>query len=178
MRIKAKILPPLLAPLALATLTACYGTQTGSGAPEKKIETCEAIRTLTESHQQQFADIRRAKRSYDRIDIWSTSYQIVGSGCEIWAWQGGHFNYICNYVAPDENSAREIYQNARTSIASCLSEDWTQKEQALTNSPGNKTLYESPDSATVIDLRLMETRGISTPRWAVYFLIGDPNTEI
>ena len=176
---------PLRTRFQIALATVCYCAfaacvnaappETGSAA---KIEPCEAIRTLTSSYKTQFSDIRRAKRSYDRINIWSTGYQLVGSGCEIWGWQGGNFNYVCNYVAPNEATAREIYSKARATIRQCLDEHWAMRQEDLPHTQGSQTVFNKPDFAGVIDLRLLQTRGIAKPRWAIYLLIGDYNSQI
>ncbi len=177
--------------LASAALAGCLTTtppasgrdagQPTAGAA--KVEPCEAIATLTKSYGNQFADLRRAKRSYNRIDIWSTSYQIVGNNCEIWGWQGGHFNYVCNYVAPDEQSARDIYDRARNTIRQCLAAEWSLRETTLPDAQdaaaqGSQAVFKKADFSGVIDLRLLQTRGINTPRWAVYVMIGDYNAQL
>lgn len=159
------------------------GNAEGPAAADRKVEPCEAIATLTQSYTRQFADIRRAKRSYNRIDIWSTPYQVVGNNCEIWGWPGGHFNYVCHYVAPDENSAREIYGRAHNTIHQCLDPSWTLREAALqdaqdSGTAGSQAVFEKEGLNGVIDLRLMQTRGINKPRWAVYMMIGDYNSQL
>lgn len=169
----------LLLGMIMISLGGCYATQgTNNTIADSDIEPCEAIRTLTDSYRQQFQDIRRAKRSHDRITIWSTDYQVVGSGCEIWGWQGGHYNYVCNYVAPDQNSAEKIFRNAKSTIRSCLSQDWSLNEEPLAQTPGSKATFSQADFSGVIDLRLLQTRGITTPRWAIYLMIGDYNHEL
>jgi len=166
--------------LTLLTLTGCYGTQGVNNSSEvnQQVEPCAAIRTLTDSYEQQFRDIRKAQRSLDRITIWSTDYQIVGSSCEIWGWQGGNYNYVCHYVAPDQSSAEEIYQRAKSTIRRCLPAQWTMQENALAQSPGSKAVFSLPEFGGVIDLRMLQTRGITTSRWAVYLMIGDYNSQL
>ena len=169
----------LLLGLTTISLSACYATQgVNNSTASSGIEPCEAIRTLTDSYRQQFRDIRRAKRSHDRITIWSTDYQVVGSGCEIWGWQGGNYNYVCNYVAPDQSSADKIFQKAKGTIKGCLSQDWALHEEELTEAPGSKATFSQADFSGVIDLRMLQTRGITTPRWAVYLMIGDYNYDL
>jgi hypothetical protein len=161
------------------TLSGCYGMQDANNSDAtNNIEPCEAIRTLTESYQHQFQDIRKAQRSHDRITIWSTDYQVVGNGCEIWGWQGGNYNYVCNYVAPDQQSAENIYQKAKSTIGGCLPEEWQLHEEPLGQPPGSKAVFSLPTFSGVVDLRLVQTRGITTPRWAIYLMIGDYNSQI
>ena len=173
-----KLFPRLVPAACAALLGGCLTGTSDSANAKVKIEPCEALKTLAASYDQQFADIRRAKRSHNRIDIWSTSYQIVGSGCEIWGWQGGNYNYVCHYVAPDKDAATAIYQEARTTIDQCLPHPWSEREEALPSAEGRQAVFKKPGFAGVIDLRLLETRGINTPRWAVYLMIGDYNSQI
>lgn len=146
-------------------------------APEAD-DRCAAFGKLLQSYQQQFADIRGTSRTFDRITIWSTRYQLVGSGCEIWGWQGGKYNYVCNYVAPDEASARTIYRDAVEDIEACASEPWHRSERQIQGGVGLQSVWKRPDFSGVVDLKLVQTRGISTPRWAIYLLIGDYNSQL
>lgn len=139
---------------------------------------CAAIGKLLQSYKDQFADIRVSRRSFDRISIWTTNYQLVGSGCEIWGWQGGKYNYVCNYVAPDEESAKTIYEDAVQNISACAGEPWGKNQREIQDGLGRQTVWKRPDFAGMVDLKLVQTRGISTPRWAVYLLIGDYNSQL
>lgn len=162
--------------LSLALTTACTGTKTVSEPARDDGDRCDALKMLAESHARQFAEIRGSRRTHHSISIWSTTEQLVGNNCEVWGWQGGHYNYVCHYLAPDEDVARSVYQRARQRIAACLPESWRRQESALRDVPGTQSVFQSPGN-TAIDLRVQETRGIYTPRWAVYLMIGDINTR-
>lgn len=142
------------------------------------MEPCQAIRSLADSYKRQFADMRQSKRSYNRIDIWSTRFQVVGHHCEIWGWQGGNYNYVCNYVAPNHEVANDTYEQARTTISQCLGDSWELTETPRQQGAGKQTLFKLAGFAAVVDLRLVETRGISTPNWAVYLMVGDFNDQL
>jgi hypothetical protein len=171
-------MPSRLLQLVLLTtaLIGCAPTPTSPGQAQR--DPCESINRLLESYKTQFDDIRGSKNSFDRITIWSTNYHIVGSGCEIWSWQGGKFNYVCNYVAPDESAARSIYQRAANTIDSCTNSDWSRANREIQQGSGAQTLWHRADSSATVDLKLVETRGVGKPRWAVYLLIGDFNSQI
>ena len=165
----------VLASLAIS-ISSCAELKTGEPAAEP--DRCQSIEKLLQSYREQFADIRGTRRNFDRIDIWSTSYQLVGSGCEIWGWQGGKYNYVCNYVAPDEDPARTIYQEAATNLDTCATGEWRREEQQTQQGIGLQSVWSRPDFDGVVDLKLVQTRGISRPRWAVYLLIGDYNPNL
>jgi hypothetical protein len=157
-------------------LISCTGTQSSQDqAPENR---CEPIGKLLQSHQTGFADIRGRRNSYNRIDIWSTSFQLVGSGCEIWGWQEGKFNYVCNYVAPNEESARSIFKRAADTIGACATEGWEREDQSTQEGIGQQSVWRRPGLNAVVDLKLVQTRGIGKPRWAIYLLIGDFNSQL
>lgn len=162
--------------LIATALFSCTGTQSSQEQAPK--DPCESIGSLLKSHQTGFADIRGRRNSYDRIDIWSTNYQLVGSGCEIWGWQGGKFNYVCNYVAPNEQTARTIYQRASETIGACVTGGWERKDQITQEGVGQQSVWYRPGLSAVVDLKLVQTRGIGKPRWAVYLLIGDLNKQL
>ena len=166
----------LLLAVLVTGLSSCADTYSSDKTNEK--DPCESIGKLLQSYQQQFADIRGSRRSFDRIDIWSTSYQLVGSGCEIWGWQGGKFNYVCNYTAPDEDSARSLYRDAASKIGACASAQWQLEERATQDGTGQQSVWHRPDLGAVVDLKLVQTRGIGKPRWAIYLLIGDFNSQL
>lgn len=166
----------LLLAVLVTGLSSCANTYSSDDNSNK--DPCESIGKLLVSYQNQFADIRGSRRSFDRISIWSTNYQLVGSGCEIWGWQGGKYNYVCNYVAPDEESARSIYREAASKIGACASEEWQLKQRDTQEGAGAQSVWQQPDLGAVVDLKLVQTRGIGKPRWAIYLLIGDFNSQL
>jgi hypothetical protein len=167
--------------LILPTLIACCISGC-AGDPQKPppaaSDPCATIGQILESYQTDFSDIRGQRRSLNRIDIWSSKLQLVGNSCEIWEWQGGKYNYVCNYTAPDEATARSTYQQAATNIGACASAQWQRAESSTQQAGGEQTLWRHQDVAAVVDLKLVPTRGISKPRWAVYLLIGDYNPDM
>lgn len=166
----------LLAVLSL-TLAGCVDLP-GTRDSEAKVDPCEGIATLLQSYQKQFADIRLSHRSFDRIDIWSSSFQLVGSGCEIWGWQGGKYNYVCNYVAPNEETARELYTNAMGKIQQCANDAWRHESRTTQDGLGQQSVWHKRDFSGMVDLKLVQTRGVGKPRWAIYLLIGDYNSQL
>lgn len=166
----------LIASALSLVLAGCAGSQ--SEPPSTNMDPCKGLRTLADSYQRQFADMRGQRRSFDRINIWRTNFQLVGHGCEIWGWQGGNYNYVCNYVAPNQNVATQTYQDAQQVIKQCLGDEWSFSEVPRQDGVGKQSLFKLPGFAAVVDLRLVETRGISTPRWAVYLMFGDLNDQI
>ena len=166
----------LILVVLLTSLNSRANTHSNDETGEK--DPCEAIAKLLQSYHKQFADIRGSRRSFDRISIWSTDYQLVGSGCEIWGWQGGKYNYVCNYVAPDEESARSMYQEAQSKIGTCASGDWQLSQRKTQEGVGLQSVWHRPELGAVVDLKLVQTRGIGKPRWAIYLLIGDFNSQL
>lgn len=166
--------------LILPTLIACClgGCASEPQKPLATTDPCATVGQILQSYHTQFSDIRSRKRSYDRIDIWSSSLQLVGSGCEIWEWQGGKYNYVCNYTAPDEATARNMYQQANRKLSACAGPQWQRTKNSTQQEGGEQTLWRHQQVQAVVDLKLVPTRGISKPRWAVYLLIGDYNPNL
>ncbi len=165
----------LLLTLIALCLSACASETPKPSANE---DPCATIGRILESYKTQFADIRGQQRSYDRITIWTSTLQLVGSGCEIWGWQGGKYNYVCNYTAPDEASAREIYASAAKRIEACAGPEWMQKESATQQAGGQQVLWQRQASSGIVDLKLVPTRGVNKPRWTIYLLLGDYNPQL
>lgn len=160
-------------------VTCCLGAcASDAPKPAPTEDPCATIGQILESHKTQFAAIRGEKRSYNRINIWSSPLQLVGKGCEIWGWQGGKYNYVCNYTAPDEATARELYQSAAEKINTCAGPEWQQKEGSTQQQGGRQTLWQKQGAGEIIDLKLVPTRAVSKPRWAIYLLLGDYNPQL
>jgi hypothetical protein len=166
----------LIASLVILGLTAC--APQSSKPPAPPADPCADIARVLQSYQTGFADIREQKRSYDRLDIWSSTFQLVGTGCEIWGWQGGQYNYVCNYTAPDEQSALAIYNRAEQKIATCASSEWQRNAHSTQEGSGRQTVWQHHSASAMVDLRLVQTRGIGKPSWAIYLLIGDYNAQM
>ena len=166
--------------LLLSTLLLCLlgGCASSTSKPAGANDPCATIGQILEAYENQFADIRGQKRSYDRITIWTSTLQLVGSGCEIWGWQGGKYNYVCNYTAPDEATARDIYANAVKKIEACAGPEWVQKETDTQQQGGQQMLWQRQGTPQMVDLKLVPTRGINKPRWSLYLLLGDHNPQL
>jgi|GEM_PF-1095225 len=163
---------PFIALIAL--LSGC--STTSQTLPPPATADCQALTTLFSQSNDGFAELRQRPSYRYRVTLWESRYQLIDDSCQIWQWSD-KYSYICSKVFPDQAIADQIYQQAQTHIAGCLSEgldDWSQQQEEDVPGQGKQTQYLFGDQVRGA-LKVQNTPGLFRDSWSVYFWIDSPS---
>jgi len=167
-----------IAPLAALTLAGCETQTSDESDAIAKLSNCEKVLALVDEHPNQFSRLRVNSKSTGAITVWDARHHLVGKNCQVWGWGKGKTDYMCSKTAPDQAIAQEYFDTAKQLVQSCIGNSWSLSERARKVGTGVKAVFSRENSATVIAVHAVETKGLFKDEWTAYFFVGDSNEEI
>ncbi len=169
-----------LVALSLSILfTACADQETQKNNEAiVNMSSCEKIQALIGAHKDQFKQIRYARQTTNRMDIWRTRYHLIGDRCQIWDWGSGNTDYVCSLIAPEQELAEQRYEKAKQTTRECLDSSWQLTEQARKVGQGSKAVYAQQGNNTVVATHVVKIRGLFNTEWITYYFVGDRNDQL
>lgn len=138
---------------------------------------CAKLSLLEKAYHNDFKDLKEIKVKGRVSNMWRAKYQLFGENCQVFTWGGDQHNYSCRLVAPDEESARTYYQNAKTITQECLGETWNLEESKRARDDGMKTTFTkrvtSEEEKVTFSTHLVSTPGVFSSTWTIYYYVGN-----
>lgn len=139
---------------------------------------CTKLSLLKNAYNDDFEQLKEIQISGRTSNIWRAKYQLFGQDCQVFSWGGKQNTYSCHLIAPDEQTAKSYYQNAKTITQQCLGDDWSQKEDKRAHDDGMKTVYSNQkniNEKVTFSTHLVPTSGLFSTTWTIYYYVGNNN---
>lgn len=135
---------------------------------------CTKLELLQKAYYDDFSSLKGMKLTSH--NMWKAKYNLFGNSCQIFSWGNQQHTYSCSLMAPDEKTAKEYYQNAKTVTQQCLGTDWQQEESDRRNDDGLKTTFGNSvkdDDKFTISTHLVPTSSLFSTKWTIYYYVGN-----
>ena len=168
-----------LAIVAALLCSACIPTTDQQLAVKaSSMNTCDKVKALIAGYGDGFQVLQGQRRSTRYGDMWSARYDVVGKGCEIWRLGDNSTYYVCNRIAPDQETAAHYYDEARELLHSCLDQDWRETEAPRAANGNLKTVFATASTRATFSVRAIKTEGVFKQQWSVYYWVGDQHDQL
>jgi hypothetical protein len=168
--------------LALAASLLCSAciptTDQRLAAKADSMTACEKVNVLIASYSDGFQVLQGQRRSTRYGDMWIARYDVVGKGCEVWRLGDNSTYYVCNRIAPDQETAAHYYDEARELLHSCLGPDWRETEAPRSANSALKTVFATAATKATFSVRAIKTEGLFKQQWSVYYWVGDQHDQL
>lgn len=134
---------------------------------------CTKLNLLKNAYNDDFQSIKEMKVGARTSNIWRAKYQLFGQDCQVFSWGGSQQTYSCRLKAPDEESAKQYYQNAKTITQQCLGETWGLDESERAHDDGVKTIFTNTNENVSFSTHLVPTSGLFSTSWTLYYYVGN-----
>jgi hypothetical protein len=138
---------------------------------------CTKLNALKSGYFDDFSQLKGTKVSSRASDIWKAKYQLFGKNCQIFSWGGKQHTYSCNVVAPDEDTAKQYYENAKNITQQCLGASWQAEELQRKHNDGIKTVFtENNDqlkNKVTFSTHLVISPGVFSQSWTLFYYVGN-----
>ncbi len=138
---------------------------------------CTKLDLLKSAYYDGFEQLKEVKVGARVSNIWRAKYQLFGENCQVFSWGGNQQTYSCHLVAPDEESAKQYYDNAKNITQQCLGDAWQLQETSRNNDEGMKatfTNYQAKASEQVsFSAHLVPESSMFSTTWSIYYYVGN-----
>lgn len=137
---------------------------------------CTKLSLLKNAYYSNFEQLKEIQLTSRTSNIWRAKYQLFGQDCQVFSWGGTQQTYSCHLIAPNEQTAKKYYQDAKATTQQCLGDDWSQKEEQRAHDDGLKTVFNNPkdvNEKVTFSTHLVPTSGIFSTTWTIYYYVGN-----
>ena len=136
-----------------------------------------AVNTLRNAISDNFNQLKSVAVKGRISNMWKAKFNLFGEHCQVFTWGGDQHSYSCSLVAPDEESAKRYYQNAKSITQGCLGNEWQLEEKNRTQDAGMKASFtqianQSSEQVT-FSTQLVPSSGFFSTTWSIYYYVGD-----
>jgi len=138
---------------------------------------CSKLELLKKAYYDDFNQLKEIKINGRASNSWKAKYQLFGKNCQVFSWGGKQNTYSCSLVAPNEQTAKKYYQNAKKITQQCLGEKWTLEETNRSHDNGIKTNFTNhdaqPNEKITFSTHLVPESGLFSTTWTIYYYVGN-----
>ncbi|WP_019025827.1 hypothetical protein [Colwellia piezophila] len=138
---------------------------------------CTKLELLKSAYYDDFAQLKEVNIGGRVSNMWKAKYQLFGENCQVFSWGGKQHTYSCSLVAPNEETARNYYQNAKKITQQCLGDEWKLEESERKHDDGMKTTFTNHDAKrsekVTFSTHLVPTSGLFSTTWKIYYYVGN-----
>lgn len=136
---------------------------------------CDLLGEIFNKSINGFRSIREQPCYLNKATRWEARYHLIDNSCEIWQWSD-KYSYICSRVVYDKDMVDNLFDEAGRLINHCLNDSHIQwkQQQTVLEKQGVETSY-SINGLLRGTLRKVNTGGLFSDSWTVYFRVDSPN---
>ena len=138
---------------------------------------CLKLDLLKSAYADGFEQLKDIKVGARVSNIWRAKSQLFGDNCQVFSWGGNQQTYSCHLVAPDEQSAKKYYDNAKNITQQCLGDAWQLQESSRNNDEGMKATFTNnnatPSEQVSFSAHLVPESTVFSTTWSIYYYVGN-----
>jgi hypothetical protein len=143
---------------------------------------CTKLTLIKNAYHNDFTQLKDINVNGRVSNIWKAKYQLFGQNCQVFSWGRKQHTYSCSLVAPNEETAKKYYQNAKRVTQECLGEKWHFEEEKRKHDDGMKASFinhgAQPDEKINFSTHLVPTSGLFSTTWKIYYYVGNSTTPV
>ncbi len=146
---------------------------------------CLKLDLLKSAYYDEFTKLKEIKVGARVSNIWRAKYQLFGENCQVFSWGGKQQTYSCNLVAPNKETAKQYYENAKEITQQCLGDDWQLQESSRNNDEGMKATFTNDNAKASeqvsFSAHLVPESTLFSTTWSIYYYVGNnkkPNNQL
>ena len=159
-------------------LTSCVNQNTKISANIMPLTNpCTKLDLLKSAYYDDFKQLKEIKVGGRVSNMWKAKYQLFGESCQVFSWGGKQHSYSCRLIAPDEETAKNYYHNAKKITQQCLGDEWQLEESKRKHDDGMKAVFTNHDikhsEQVSFSTHLVPTSGLFSTTWTLYYYVGN-----